>query len=112
MLLCAQARAEMTMIHNRKARIAARRADAIESARRVLEEVVSGSRDPYEGYRRVYAIYVGSGGLAEELKPFFRIPGIEPDGFLNVDDQFRAMIRRIAGEWLRGERPAPPRPVA
>jgi hypothetical protein len=100
------------MIHNRKARIAARRADAIKSARRVLQEVVSGTRDPYEGYRRVYAIYVGSGGLAGELKAFFRLPGIEPDGFLHVDDEFRAMIRRLAGEWLRGEWPALPPPVA
>ena len=97
------------MIHNRKIRIAARRADAVERARQVLQEVVSGSLDAYEGYRRVYGIYLGSSGLAEELKPFFRLPGIEPDGFLRVDDEFRAMIRRLADAWLRGE--WPPRSV-
>jgi hypothetical protein len=72
------------MIHNRQARIAARRTDAIERAREILEGVVSGSLDAYEGYRRVYAIYAGSNGLAEELKPLFLLPGIEPDGFLHV----------------------------
>lgn len=99
------------MIHNRKARIAARRSEALERARRVLQEVVNGSIDAYEGYRRVYAIYVGTSGLAEELKPFFRLPGIEPEGFLHVDDEFRATIRRLAGEWLRGEWPSPQEPV-
>ena len=108
MLLWAQVNAKRTaMIHNRKARIAARRTDAIERARVVFQDVVSGSLDAYEGYRRVYAIYASSNGLAEELKPLFRLPGIEPDGFLHVDDEFRATIRRLAGEWLRGERPSP-----
>ena len=85
-----------------------RRADAVEQARRVLHEIANGSLDPYEGYRRVYGIYVGTSGLAEELKPFFRLPGIEPDGFLHVNEDFRIRIRRLAGEWLRGE--WPPRP--
>ena len=93
------------MIHNRKARIAARRADAVERARRVMQEVVDGSLDAYEGYRRVYGIYLGSSGLAEELKPFFRLPGIEPDGCLHVDDEFRSEIRRLADLGLRGEWP-------
>ena len=95
------------MIHNRKARIAARRSEAVERARQVLQEVVAGSLDAYEGYRRVYAIYIGSSGLAEELEPLFRLPGVEPDGFLRVDDEFRATIRRLAGEWLSGDWPSP-----
>jgi hypothetical protein len=53
----------------------------------------------------IYGIYLGTSGLAEELKPFFRLPGIEPDGCLHVDDEFRAKIRRLADEWLRGEWP-------
>jgi hypothetical protein len=96
------------MIHNRKARIAARRAAAVEKARRVFQEVVSGSLDAYEGYRRVYGIHLSTSGLAAELTPFFQLPGIEPDGFLHVNDEFRAMIRRLADAWLRGEWPAPP----
>ncbi len=92
-------------IATRKARVAARRDDAIENARRVFQQVADGSLDAFEGYRQVYGIYVRSSGLADELKPFFRLPGIEPDGHLRVDDEFRATIRRLAGEWLRGEWP-------
>jgi len=99
------------MIHNRKARIAARRSDAVERAREVLQQVVDGSVDPYEGYRRVYAIYLGSSGLAEELKPFFRLHGVEPDGFLSVNDSFRTTIRRLAAEWLKGDWPSPQQPA-
>jgi hypothetical protein len=95
------------MIHNRKARIAARKADAVERARQVFQQVVNGSLDPYEGYRQVHGIYLASDGLAEELKPFFRLPGVEPDGFLHVDGEFRAMIRQLAGQWLQGEWPPP-----
>jgi len=94
------------MIHNRKTRIAARRADALERARQVFQEISNGFLDPCEAYRRVYSIYLGSGGLAEERRSLFRLPGIEPDGFLHVDDEFRATIRRIAGEWLRGDWPS------
>ena len=52
-------------IHNRKARLAARRAAAIAQAQRVLHEVVAGSLDEYEGYRRVYGIYLSCDGLAQ-----------------------------------------------
>ena len=93
------------MIHNRKARVAVRRAEALERARQILHEVVDGSLDAYEGYRSIYGIYLNTSGMVEELKPFFRLPGIEPDGFLRVDDEFRTMIRQLAGEWLRGEWP-------
>jgi hypothetical protein len=48
------------MIHNRKARIAARPAEAVEKARRVLREVAGGSLDAYDGYRAVYSIYLSS----------------------------------------------------
>jgi hypothetical protein len=92
-------------IHNRKALIAVRRAGAIGKARRIFQQVVDGSLDPYEGYRRLYGIYAGSSGLLDELKPFFRLPGVEPDGHLRVDDEFRATIRGLAEEWLRGEWP-------
>jgi hypothetical protein len=88
------------MIHNRKARVATRRVEAVERARQVLQQVVDGSLDAYEGYRSIYGIYLDTSGLAEELKQFFRLPGVEPDGFLHVDDEFRIMIRRLAGEWL------------
>jgi hypothetical protein len=88
------------MIHNRKARIAAYRAASIATARSILEEIADGTLDPYEGYRRVYGLYVNSSGLLDELKPLFRLPGIEPDGSLHVDDEFRNTVRTEALHWL------------
>jgi hypothetical protein len=77
-----------------------RKTRALEDARTVLQEVVNGKLDPYEGYRHVYSIYVGTSGIAEELKPLFRLPGIDPDGHINVDDAFRRLVVTSAAEWL------------
>jgi hypothetical protein len=48
----------------------------------------------------VYSIYTGTSGALHELKPLFRILGIEPDGFLHVNDEFRNTIRSVATKWL------------
>jgi hypothetical protein len=77
-----------------------RKARALENARNILHEVVDGKLDPYEGYRQVYSIYVGTSGIAEELKPLFRLPGIDPDGHINVDDAFRRFVVTSAADWL------------
>ena len=81
--------------------MAARKALALEKAHGVLQMIVDGGRDPYEGYREVYGIYVGTSGLAEELKPLFRLPGIEPDGTIHVDEDFRRTVIASAMDWLR-----------
>jgi hypothetical protein len=90
---------------DQKARNAASRADALENARRVLQQIVSGSLDTYEGYRQLYGYYATS-GLVEELGPFFRLAGIDPNGSIHVDDQFRATVRQLAEEWLGREWPS------
>jgi hypothetical protein len=87
------------VIHNRKARIAERRAVSLGRARSILEQIVDGSLNPYDGYRLLYGLYVNSSGLLAELKPLFRL-GIEPDGFIHVDDEFNRTVREAAAEWL------------
>jgi hypothetical protein len=72
-------------------------------ARGVRQAIVNGSRDPYEGYRGLYGIYAG--GAVEELKPLFRLPGVEPDGFIRVDSEFRRIVIAAAGDWLRENPP-------
>jgi len=67
----------------------------------VLQTIADGSRDPYEGYREVYGIYVRSSGMLEGLKPLFGLPGIHPDGCIHVDDEFRCTVVRAAIDWLR-----------
>lgn len=63
--------------------------------------IAEGHVDPYEGYRAVYGIYFGTSGLIEELKPLFQIPGIYPDGAIQVDDEFRVTARTAAIDWLK-----------
>jgi len=92
------------LIHNRKVRLAQRRTDALAEARALLEQVCEGTLDAYEGYRRVYSIYTGTSGALHDLKPLFRIPGIEPDGSLQVNDEFRNTVRSIAAKWLSEHR--------
>jgi hypothetical protein len=87
-------------IHGRR-RSAQRRAQALEKAREVIKNIESGGLDPYEGYRALYGIYLDTSGMLEELKPLFRLPGIEPDGFIHVDDAFRHTVVSVAKEWLR-----------
>ena len=96
------------MIHNRRLRRAERRARTLETARGVLSAIVNGSRDPYQGYRGLYGIHPGASGAVEELKPLFRLPGIEPDGSIHVDNQFRRIVI-AAADWLREN---PPEPIA
>ena len=71
----------------------------------MLQAVVDGSCDPYEGYREAYGLYVGTSGMVEELKPLFRLAGIEPDGFIHVNDEFRRTVISAALDWL-GKNPA------
>ena len=90
----------MIVKHSRR-RSTQRRISTLEKAHSVLRAIVEGRQDPYEGYREVYAMYIDSSGIVEELKPLFRLPGIEPDGFIHVDEDFRWAIQAAAAEWLQ-----------
>jgi hypothetical protein len=66
----------------------------------VLRAIAEGSRNPYEGYREVYGIYLDSSGAIEELKPLFRLPDIYPDGPISVDKKFCCTVVAAAVDWL------------
>jgi len=73
----------------------------MERARSTLTDVVSGKRDPYDGYREVYSIYLGNSGAAKVLKPLFCLPGSYPDGAIHVNETFRRTIVSAASAWLQ-----------
>jgi hypothetical protein len=77
-----------------------RRAVCIQRAQSILEQIVDGSLTPQDGYRLLRGLYVGSNGLLADLRPMFRLPGIEPDGLLTEDDEFNRTVREAAAEWL------------
>jgi hypothetical protein len=85
---------------SRRRRATKRRLVSLDKARRVLQTIADGLRDPYEGYREAYGIYLDSSGAVEELKPLFRLPDIYPDGPIHVDDEFRRIVISAAVDWL------------
>jgi len=65
-------------------------------AKALLDDVVSGELDAYEGYRRLYALWCSSNAALQELRPLFRIEGISPDGPLGVTDDFRKQVVEVS----------------
>lgn len=72
-------------------------------ARAILSSIADGTLDPYEGYRALYHLWCANNAAVPELRPLFRMPGIQPDGILSVTDEFRTEVRalaaRISGEF-------------
>jgi hypothetical protein len=79
-----------------KARLARDRADA----RQAIEAIVNGTVDPYLAYRYLYKLFCLRSALHDELREFFRIPGVEPDGTIRVDEKFRHTVVNLATDWL------------
>ena len=82
----------------RKARL--RKQAAREEVRATLNSIVTGSLDAYEGYRKLFVIYCSNNEALEEIKPMFRIPGIDPDGVFSVTPEFRLKVKMLAQELL------------
>ena len=77
-----------------------RRAQVRNRAGALLKSLSEGSIDTYEGYRQLYGLWRSYNAAVQELRPFFRIPGVEPDGRLSVTDDFRSEIRSLAAKIL------------
>ena len=71
-----------------------------DAARKAISEIVDGNVDPYIAYRCLYKLYCRRSGLHDDLREFFRIPGIEPDGPICVNDEFRQTVVKLATNWL------------
>jgi hypothetical protein len=82
----------------RKAKV--RRIAARERAVAILRSMESGTLDAYLGYRALYAVWCGRNAAVQELRPLFRIEGIEPDGTFSVTDEFRRNVLAIARQIL------------
>jgi hypothetical protein len=59
-----------------------------------------GGVDVYEGYRALYGVWCSNNAAVPELRPLFRIPGVDPDGMLSITDDFRSEIRSLAAKIL------------
>jgi hypothetical protein len=86
--------------HSRRSRVAAKRVRTLMLAREILQAIVDGSLDDWEGYRRLYALYTETSGQVHELRPLFQVPSIEPDSSVKVTQALRDEIRRVSSRWL------------
>ena len=66
------------------------------AARELLTGIVTGTEDTYQAYRKLYGIWCGHNSAVQELRPLFRIPGIEPDGRLSVTEDFKRAVLAMA----------------
>jgi len=78
---------------------AIRRDATRKSAEKALKNLL-GAGDVYENYRALYSLWCSHNSAVPELRPLFRIPGIEADGTLSVNDEFRRKVRSLAREIL------------
>jgi hypothetical protein len=81
-------------------KIKERRQKSRERAKEILTVIASGKEYIAEDYLALYAEYGSNPAALEEIKPLFRIPGIEPGGRLSVDDYFNKAIKTLAVELL------------
>jgi hypothetical protein len=66
----------------------------------VLQAIVDGQTEIYIGYRRLYALWCANNAAVHELRPLFRLEGIEADGALSVTAEFCEQVRSIATKIL------------
>lgn len=83
-----------------RAKAALRRWQVRKRTENLLRSVSDGSADAYDGYRALYLLWCSYNAAVPELRPLFRMPGVEPDGSLRVTDVFREQVRSLAKEIL------------
>jgi hypothetical protein len=81
-------------------KIEIRRLASRHAAKELLQSAVTGETDVYLAYRGLYRLWCSNNAALQELRPLFRIDGIEPDGCLSVTDEFREQVRTLARQIL------------
>jgi hypothetical protein len=66
----------------------------------LLRAVVSGEIDAYMGYKQLYGFWCAHNSATQELRPLFRISGIEANGTFSVTPEFRNHVVNLAKEIL------------
>jgi hypothetical protein len=72
-----------------------------EEARQILEDLIAGrTEDIFVAYGRLFSLWNGNDAVLRELRPLFRIPGIDPCGSFAVTDEFRNQVISLASRIL------------
>lgn len=70
------------------------------AARETLEDLIAGKSEAYNAFRRLYGLWCVNNAALQELKPLFRMEGIEPDGQISVTAEFREQVLSTAKKIL------------
>jgi hypothetical protein len=62
----------------------------------LLQDLLAGKADEYEAYRRLHGLWCANNAALQELRPLFRMEGVEPDGLLTVTVAFRERVLATA----------------
>lgn len=71
-----------------------------EEARQLLEDLVAAKADVFVAYGRLFALLDGNDPILRELRPLFRLPGIDPCGSFSVTDEFQNQVVSLAARIL------------
>jgi hypothetical protein len=91
------------LIHSRKKRQETRRERQHEQVRNLVHQIVNGTGDLYVHYMGLFAIWCGYASWHEDLRPFFRIDGVDAGASFSIDDAFKEKVRSLAMEWLKND---------
>jgi hypothetical protein len=83
-----------------KSKVQNRRLASREAARGTIQDLVAGKADAYEAYRYLYRLWCANNEALQELRPLFRIEGIDPDGHIIVTVAFREQVLSLANKIL------------
>jgi hypothetical protein len=77
-----------------------RRLASRQEAAELLQNLIAGEVEAYQAYRGLYGLWCSNNAAVQELRPLFRIDGIEPDGPLSVNEEFREQVLSLAKQIL------------
>jgi hypothetical protein len=81
-------------------KIERRRIASRQEARELLDSIATSKSDPYMAYRRLYILWCANNAALQELRPLFRMEGIDADSHIIVTTEFREQVRSLAKEIL------------
>ena len=83
-----------------RSRVDQRRLANRQRVKTLLQQLISEQSDVYSLFRQLYTIWCSNNAAVQELRPMFRLDGVEPDGHLSVTPEFTMRLRALASEIL------------
>lgn len=70
-------------------------------AKQLISEIASGKEYVVEDYLQLFGLFCSNNAALEDVKPLFRIPGVDPESSFSVDEYFNSSVKTIAAEVLK-----------